>query len=75
MDWRHQCNRLHLKEMKMAKQRIIVNNLPIITVSFWIMKICATTMGETAGNLLAQAMKVGYAISSAILLSFFYNTQ
>jgi uncharacterized membrane-anchored protein len=38
------------------------------------MKICATTLGETAGDLLAQTMKVGYAISSAILLAFFFVT-
>jgi uncharacterized membrane-anchored protein len=38
------------------------------------MKICATTLGETAGDLLAQTMKVGYAISSAILLGFFFVT-
>ena len=36
------------------------------------MKICATTLGETAGDLLAQTMKVGYAVSSAILLCFFF---
>lgn len=50
------------------------NKLPQITISFWIMKICATTLGETAGDLLAQTMKVGYAISSAILLAFFLVT-
>ena len=50
----------------------VINKLPQITISFWIMKICATTLGETAGDLLAQTMNVGYAISSAILLSFFF---
>jgi uncharacterized membrane-anchored protein len=50
----------------------IISKLPQIAVFFWIMKICATTLGETAGDLLAQTMKVGYAISSAILLSFFF---
>lgn len=51
-----------------------MTKLPQVTISFWIMKICATTLGETAGDLLAQTMKVGYAISSAILLSFFFVT-
>lgn len=36
------------------------------------MKICATTLGETAGDLLSMTMNVGYAISSTILLSFFF---
>lgn len=49
-----------------------MNKLPQITIAFWIMKICATTLGETAGDLLAQTMKVGYAISSVILFAFFF---
>ena len=51
-----------------------ISKLPQITVAFWIMKICATTLGETAGDLLAQTLKIGYAISSAILLGFFFIT-
>lgn len=51
-----------------------MNKLPQITISFWIMKICATTLGETAGDLLSMTMNVGYAISSVILLSFFFAT-
>jgi uncharacterized membrane-anchored protein len=31
-----------------------MNKLPALTVSFWIMKICATTLGETAGDLLSK---------------------
>ncbi|MGB2868871.1 MAG: hypothetical protein WBD36_10495 [Bacteroidota bacterium] len=38
------------------------------------MKICATTLGETAGDLLSMTLDVGYAISSIILLSFFVIT-
>jgi len=49
-----------------------LNKLPQVTISFWIMKICATTLGETAGDLLSMTMNVGYAVSSVILLSFFF---
>ncbi|MCW2918445.1 MAG: rane protein [Actinomycetia bacterium] len=48
-----------------------LKKLPQITLVFWLMKIAATTLGETAGDLLAQTMKVGYAVSSAILISLF----
>lgn len=48
-----------------------MKKLPSITLAFWIMKIAATTLGETAGDLLAQTMKVGYLISSLILISLF----
>jgi uncharacterized membrane-anchored protein len=51
-----------------------MNKLPAITISFWIMKICATTLGETAGDLLSMTLNVGYAVSSVILLSFFLAT-
>jgi uncharacterized membrane-anchored protein len=38
------------------------------------MKICATTLGETAGDLLSMTMNVGYAISSLVLISIFLIT-
>lgn len=50
-----------------------INKLPAITITFWMMKICATTLGETAGDLLSMTLNVGYAVSSAILLSFFFG--
>lgn len=50
------------------------NKVAAITLSFWIMKICATTLGETAGDLLSMTMNVGYAISTLILLSIFLVT-
>ncbi|CAN5283633.1 membrane protein [soil metagenome] len=45
-----------------------------VTLIFWIMKICATTLGETAGDLLSMTMDVGYGVSSLILISFFLVT-
>jgi uncharacterized membrane-anchored protein len=38
------------------------------------MKICATTLGETAGDLLSMTLKVGYAMSSIILINVFLIT-
>lgn len=51
-----------------------MNKLPQITLAFWVMKICATTLGETAGDLLSMTLDVGYAISSLILISVFVLT-
>src|ERR1035437_3418512 len=48
-----------------------MNKVAKITAVFWIIKICATTLGETAGDLLSMTMKVGYAVSSVILISLF----
>lgn len=51
-----------------------VRKIPEVTLMFWVMKICATTLGETAGDLLSMTMHVGYAVSSIILLGFFFAT-
>lgn len=48
-----------------------MSKLPEITIYFWVMKICATTLGETAGDLVSMTMNVGYAISSLVLIGLF----
>jgi Repeat of Unknown Function (DUF347) len=45
--------------------------VPAVVLIFWIMKICATTLGETAGDLLSMTLQVGYALSTLILLGIF----
>lgn len=48
-----------------------MRKLPHITVVFWIIKIVATTLGETGGDLLAQTLKVGYLVSTVIFFALF----
>lgn len=50
------------------------NKIPALTLLFWIMKITATTLGETGGDLLAQTLQVGYGTSTLIFFSFFLVT-
>ncbi len=59
--------------MTIAPQQaeVIMSKVPKITAFFWVMKICATTLGETAGDLLSMTLKVGYAVSSTILIGMF----
>jgi uncharacterized membrane-anchored protein len=47
------------------------NKVAQVTLAFWIMKICATTVGETGGDLLSMTLDVGYAVSSLILIGCF----
>ncbi len=56
----------------MTQQSSALSKLPAITASFWVMKISATTLGETAGDLLSMTMNIGYAVSSLILISLFF---
>jgi len=48
-----------------------MNKVAAVTFYFWIIKICATTLGETAGDLLSMTMDVGYGFSTVILLGLF----
>jgi len=48
-----------------------MNKVAAVTFTFWIIKICATTLGETAGDLLSMTMDVGYGFSTVILLGLF----
>jgi uncharacterized membrane-anchored protein len=51
-----------------------MKKLPQVTLLFWVMKICATTLGETAGDLMSTTLHVGYAMSSVILIGLFFLT-
>jgi uncharacterized membrane-anchored protein len=42
-----------------------------VTLFFWVMKICATTLGETAGDLLSMTLHIGYGASSLLLVALF----
>jgi len=50
------------------------NKVPQITFAFWLIKIAATTLGETGGDALSMTLKLGYAISTAIFLAIFAVT-
>lgn len=48
-----------------------MNKLPQITLVFWIMKIIATTLGETLGDHLSMTLNLGYTTGIFITLAFF----
>lgn len=43
------------------------NKVPEITLVFWIIKIMATTVGETAADLLSTTLKLGLTITSYVM--------
>jgi len=49
----------------------VLSKLPALTFLFWVMKIAATTLGETAGDLMSMTLNVGYLVSTIILMSAF----
>ncbi len=48
-----------------------LSKLPAVTLGFWIIKIAATTLGETAGDWVSMSLKLGYLIGSAIFAVLF----
>src|SRR5258708_24515488 len=47
------------------------SKVPDVTLAFWIVKIAATTLGETAGDALSMTENLGYAVSTAIFFAIF----
>ena len=47
------------------------SKVPELTLIFWIIKILATTLGETAGDALSMSMNLGYLVSTAIFAALF----
>jgi uncharacterized membrane-anchored protein len=43
-----------------------LSKVPAITLGFWIIKIAATTLGETAGDAVTMSMDLGYLVGTAI---------
>lgn len=49
----------------------VQSKIPALTFLFWVMKIAATTLGETAGDLFSMTLHIGYLISTIVLMSGF----
>lgn len=47
------------------------NKVPEVTLAFWIIKILATTLGETGGDAVSMTMNLGYALSTVIFFGIF----
>ncbi|MGB7412610.1 MAG: hypothetical protein WA902_00240 [Thermosynechococcaceae cyanobacterium] len=43
-----------------------MNKVAKVTVSFWVMKILATTLGETAGDFISMTLNLGYYVAFAV---------
>lgn len=48
----------------------IGSKIAAVTAAFWLLKILATTLGETAGDFLAQTLDLGYVAGLAITAAF-----
>lgn len=51
------------------QERQILSKVPAVTLGFWIIKILATTLGETAGDTVTMTMKLGYLAGTVIFMT------
>jgi uncharacterized membrane-anchored protein len=51
-----------------------MSKVPAATLGFWLVKICATTVGETGGDAASMTLGLGYAVSTLVFLACFALT-
>lgn len=47
----------------------LASKVPAVTLGFWIIKILATTLGETGGDTVSMTMNLGYLVGTVIFLT------
>lgn len=48
-----------------------VIKVPAVTVGFWVVKVAATTLGETGGDWVSMSLNLGYLVGTAIFAVLF----
>ena len=52
-------------------QKLVLSKVPEVTLAFWVVKILATTLGETGGDAVTMSMHLGYAVGTFIFFGVF----
>jgi uncharacterized membrane-anchored protein len=55
--------------MTQYEAQATLSKVPAVTLGFWIIKILATTLGETGGDTVTMTMGLGYLVGTAIFLT------
>jgi len=56
-----------------AERNDLVVKVPAITLGFWVIKILATTLGETGGDAVSMSMDLGYLVGTVIFMVVFLS--
>lgn len=51
--------------------KVGMSKVPAVTLGFWVIKIFATTLGETGGDAVSMTLNWGYALSSVMFIGIF----
>jgi uncharacterized membrane-anchored protein len=58
----------------MNTEQTVFSKVPEVTILFWIVKILATTLGETGGDAVSMSMNLGYLTGTGIFAAIFIVT-
>jgi uncharacterized membrane-anchored protein len=61
-----------VQQNRMLRVDDALSKVPALTLIFWVIKILATTLGETAGDALSMSMNLGYLLSTLIFAGLFF---
>ncbi|HLY06693.1 MAG TPA: hypothetical protein VKR31_13190 [Rhizomicrobium sp.] len=59
----------HRTDRTQSTPEVRFAKVPAVTLGFWIIKIAATTLGETGGDTVTMTMNLGYLVGTAIFFS------
>jgi uncharacterized membrane-anchored protein len=62
---------LSSSQQQMTTTNQALSKVPELTLIFWIIKIAATTLGETGGDAVSMSMKLGYLVGTGIFAAIF----
>lgn len=65
---------MHSAQVNAYRRDEWLSKVPQVTLMFWLIKILATTLGETGGDAVTMTLNLGYAVGSLIFLGFFVVT-
>jgi uncharacterized membrane-anchored protein len=68
------CRAMEVKSMDAQYNEVTSEapgKVPAVTFGFWIIKILATTLGETGGDAVTMSMNLGYLVGTAIFAAIF----
>ena len=60
-----------MSEVASPSVSALLSKVPAVTLMFWIIKIVATTLGETGGDSVSMSLDLGYAVASVIFIAIF----
>jgi uncharacterized membrane-anchored protein len=54
-----------------GRNQVALSKVPEVTLIFWVIKIAATTLGETGGDAVTMSMNLGYLVGTVIFAAIF----